>query len=413
NPHLGPATPICLSCRCPVRSLHRAVAMIRVSSYRKLFEDNWSQDGASSAQYAGQYRASARGAAADECECDKLDFVAAKLLNKEGLKQFAQDRVVIAALNDRLANLIELGRCFEEENEFLECQIVELEEQLNKQQASTTISTTLAPPDCSLEAVVRRLRKERDEILCDTEELQKELEWLKQQHEQVLHEKTLCQQERQYVAGEVDAVTAECLALREQVAIYEEQLANMEAQHKMELEDLMEPADGDTRAMMVTDFGSRDVTAALHIKEYYCQLAQSLQYDCGVSSSAVVPKGDGKQVEVGGAVASRVKDLPETMDINQVKMLVSKLEKELDDLEKCNEELEDEIPMKKEAYMDEIAELECTIDEMKHQQIEFHAQMKEQCEDYKELLNEKMARDIEIAAYRGLVEEEEDRLCDL
>lgn len=31
---------------------------------------------------------------------------------------------------------------------------------------------------------------------------------------------------------EVDAVTAECLALREQVAIYEEQLANMEAQNE-------------------------------------------------------------------------------------------------------------------------------------------------------------------------------------
>ena len=31
---------------------------------------------------------------------------------------------------------------------------------------------------------------------------------------------------------DVDAVTAGCLALREQVAIYEEQLANMEAQHK-------------------------------------------------------------------------------------------------------------------------------------------------------------------------------------
>lgn len=30
----------------------------------------------------------------------------------------------------------------------------------------------------------------------------------------------------------MDAVTAGCLALREQVAIYEEQLANMEAQHK-------------------------------------------------------------------------------------------------------------------------------------------------------------------------------------
>lgn len=30
----------------------------------------------------------------------------------------------------------------------------------------------------------------------------------------------------------MDAVAAGCLALREQVAIYEEQLANMEAQHK-------------------------------------------------------------------------------------------------------------------------------------------------------------------------------------
>lgn len=30
----------------------------------------------------------------------------------------------------------------------------------------------------------------------------------------------------------VDAVTAQCLALREQVAIYEEQLANMEGQHR-------------------------------------------------------------------------------------------------------------------------------------------------------------------------------------
>lgn len=35
-----------------------------------------------------------------------------------------------------------------------------------------------------------------------------------------------------FPSQEVDAVTAGCLALREQVAIYEEQLANMEAQHK-------------------------------------------------------------------------------------------------------------------------------------------------------------------------------------
>lgn len=44
---------------------------------------------------------------------------------------------------------------------------------------------------------------------------------------------------------------------------------------------------------------------------------------------------------------------------------------------------------------------QCTIDDMKHQEADLQVQMKEQCEDYKELLSEKMARDMEIAAYRS------------
>lgn len=51
-----------------------------------------------------------RAAAVDECDCDKLDFAAAKALNKEGLNQFFQDRTAIAALNNRLVCLIELVR---------------------------------------------------------------------------------------------------------------------------------------------------------------------------------------------------------------------------------------------------------------------------------------------------------------
>ncbi|XP_044060897.1 type III intermediate filament [Siniperca chuatsi] len=390
------------------------MAMLRVSSYRKLFEDdNWSRNGGLSIQCAGQYRASVRGAAVDECHCDKLDFVAAKALNKEGLNRFVQDRTIIAALNDRLVRLIELAHCFEEENESLECQIVELEEKLNSRKASPSITSTVAEPDYSLDAVVERLRRERDETLCDTQELQKVLERLMKEYEKAAQQRVLFQQERQDIAEEVDAVTAECLALREQVAIYEEQLANMETQHKTTVESLLEPAEWTTGAVAAIKFGSPDITPALDVKEYYCQLAESLQYECGAASSAVVRSGDGRQLEVGGAVGSRVKDLPKMKDIGEMKMLVSELQKELAELEKCNEELEDEVEMKKAAYMDEIAELECTIDEMQNQEADFQVQMKEQCEDYKELLSEKMARDMEIAAYRSLVEEEEERLCNL
>ncbi|KAK5864593.1 hypothetical protein PBY51_015824 [Eleginops maclovinus] len=388
------------------------MAMLRVSSYRKLFEDeSWSRSGRSSAQCAGQYRASVRGASIDECDCDKFDFVAAKALNKEGLTRFVQDRNVIGALNDRLVRVIELAHCFEEENESLECQIVELEEQLSRRQVSS-ITSSVAVPDFSLDAVVERLRRERDGILCDTEELQKELERLMTEYEKAAQQRILLQQDRQDVAEDVDAVTAECLALREQVAIYEEQLANMEAQHKTAVESMLEPDEGMTGAMRAIKFGVPDITAARDVKEYYRQLAESLQFECGAASSAVVPRGEGKQLDVGGAAGSAGKDLSKMKDVGEVKRLIAELQKELAELEKCNEELEDEVDMKKAVYMEEIAELECTLDEMWQQEADFQVQMNEQCEDYKELLSEKMAREMEITAYRSLLEEEDECLCD-
>ncbi|KAE8285707.1 hypothetical protein D5F01_LYC15374 [Larimichthys crocea] len=237
------------------------MAMLRVSSYRKLFEDDsWSRNGGLSMQCAGQYRATVRSAAVDKCDCDKLDFVAAKAINKGGS---------------------------------------EPEDKLNSRQAFSSITSTV--PDYSLDEVVERLRRERDEILCDTEELRKELECLMKEYEKAAQQRILFQQERQDVAEEVDAVTAGCLALREQVAIYEEQLANMEAQHETAVEDLLEPADGTTGTVAAIKFGSPDITPALDVKEYYCQLAENLQYECDAPSFAVVRSSDGKQLEAGGA----------------------------------------------------------------------------------------------------------------
>eukprot|EP00063_Salmo_salar_P079666 XP_014054501.1 PREDICTED: neurofilament light polypeptide-like [Salmo salar] len=63
--------------------------------------------------------------------------------------------------------------------------------------------------------------------------------------------------------------------------------------------------------------------------------------------------------------------------------------------------------MKREANVGEIADLECRIEERQEQQHDLQVQMREQCGDYEELLGQKMARDIEIVAYRGLVEEED------
>ncbi|XP_054886363.1 low molecular weight neuronal intermediate filament-like [Poeciliopsis prolifica] len=369
------------------------MAMLRVSSYRRLFH----HDGRSSNGGPRLHQASARCASADKCGCDKIDFVAAKALNKAGLDRFVQERTTMASLNDRLVKLIELAHCLEEENGSLESQIADLEENLNGQPAS-------AKPNFSLEAAVEKLRRQRDEIICDTEELKEELECLQKEFEKTAHQRIVIQQGQRDAAEAVDAATAECLALRDQVAVYEEELANMETQHKMEVENRLQP---DERAIR---FGSPDITAALEVKEYHRQLAESLQLEFGALSSG---KGNGKKLEARGTGGSMVKDPTEITDVDEMKTLISELQKELDDLEKRNEEMLEEVEVKGAVYMDEVEELEFTIAEMTQQEVDFKSQMKDQCEEYRELLSEKMARDMEIAAYRSLVEEEEVRLCSL
>ncbi|XP_008401665.1 peripherin-like, partial [Poecilia reticulata] len=248
------------------------MAMLRVSSYRRLFDDDrWSPNGGPRLR-----QASARCASADQCGCDKIDFVAAKALNKAGLDQFVQERTNMAALNDRLAKLIELAHGLEEEKSSLESQIADLEENLNGRSAFTEITCTAAKPKFSLEAVVEKLRRQRDEIICDTEELKEELECLQKEFEKAAHQRIVVQQGQQDAAEVVDAVTAECLALRDQVAVYEEQLANMETQHKTEVQSQLQP---DEKALAAAEirFGSPDITAVLEVKEYHRQLAESLQ----------------------------------------------------------------------------------------------------------------------------------------
>ncbi|KAK1167473.1 alpha-internexin-like [Acipenser oxyrinchus oxyrinchus] len=380
------------------------MSLLRVSSYRRLFEEEeWGSGPAASLQYGGQYRATAR--AGRGVELVEPDFAAARTLNRESLSSCVRDRGLIAALNNRLVNLIETARCLEEENEMLEAEILELEGRLESHTSPS--STSQRENILDLSAVVERLRKEKEEILSDIDARQKQLLILQEKLGHTSEQRALLELQREEIAPEVDAVTAECLALQEQVGIYEEQLQLMQEEHEQCLETLVEtlvaPSDG--APLVSLAFPTPDMTpTVLNIKEYYRELAENLQFEPAAitwDEETQKPKA-GTELGVEGRIMS---------DVGELKKRIKELEKELEALRQCGVALEREIKDKEVLHEEEIAHLEDCAAELQESHEVLQQEIKEQADDYEELLSEKMALDIEIAAYRELVEEEVERLC--
>ncbi|TSQ81035.1 Glial fibrillary acidic protein [Bagarius yarrelli] len=372
------------------------MAMLRVSSYRKLFEEQHQKSASWLSQRCGTQIIPSSVSGVSMMDCPEPDFSAARAVNRESLMRFSQERSIIAALNDRLAVLIDM--------------IIEMEERLTAKPNAFSSAGVDCPSDSSLEAVIERLRREKEDILCHTEELKKTLRDINIKYDKVVEQRTHCQLEREDVSKEVNAMTADCLALREQVTIYEEQLSAMEQQHESRIESLGESVAEDQEDPSVSlKFPSIDLTSAITlIKDFYCQLADSLQFQPG---AVAIARREEKGRNLEKRTGAKIKDNSELMDVNGLKELIAKLGKELAELEACGEELEAEIEEKKEAHLLELEELESCICRLKKEEADLQAQMKEQMGDYDDLLNEKMTRDIEIEAYRALVEVEEERLC--
>ncbi|XP_065148952.1 desmin a [Paramisgurnus dabryanus] len=364
----------------------------RVYEVSKTSIPSFSSHRASSSSYGGGSRVRSYGG-------EKLDFNLADAMNQDFLSTRTNEKAELQHLNDRFASYIEKVRFLEQQNQTL---VVEIERLKGRE--PTRIAEMYEEEMRELRRQVEAVTNERSRVEVERDNLADDLQKLKMRLQEEIHQKEEAENNLSAFRADVDAATLARLDLERRIESLQEEIAFLKRIHEEEIRELQSHMQ-DTQVQIQMDMSKPDLTAALRDIR--------MQYE-GIAAKNIA--------EAEEWYKSKVSDLNQAVNKNNDALRQAKQESmeyrhqiqsytcEIDSLKGTNESLMRQMREMEERMGHEAGGLQDTIARLEGEITKMKDEMARHLREYQDLLNVKMALDVEIATYRKLLEGEETRI---
>ncbi|XP_072218694.1 notochord granular surface [Leuresthes tenuis] len=330
-----------------------------------------------------------------------LDLDVAAAENQAFKLTRTSERQEMVVLNDRLAVYIEKVRTLESKNKLLEAEIEALKSSYDR---TSGLRQLYGSQLKELNNEAEQMKTQRDLSLAAKEAMIGQLDMLKAKYHEALEARKQTELDIETLRPDVDKATSARIKLERQLENLEVELAFLQRVHKEEIEELMQQIYSASSKVDLT-FGLPDLSSALtQIQSQYDSIAaKNLQemddwyktkfQDLNDASARHAQSVRNMREEIAGYrkdILNKERDLESQKTRNEyleahIRDAVERYKKEEDNLEEHTETIKADLKLSKEKTA---------------------LLMRE----YQDLLNAKMALEIEITTYRKLIEGEDSRL---